>query len=127
MTAAAGAAKAPTPPSPSVAEAQTQVSVAILRDFYETEIRPLLHRTASRQLLQDRVSAQNAFHILRTVTPASVHEAVTAFEDIWEEARELNRQQRLHDLLHGWLLVHVPLSYALLLLTAVHAVQALRY
>jgi hypothetical protein len=29
--------------------------------------------------------------------------------------------------MHGWLLVHVPLSMALLLLGAVHAVVALRY
>ena len=29
--------------------------------------------------------------------------------------------------MHGWLLVHVPLSMALLLLGAVHAVIALRY
>jgi hypothetical protein len=29
--------------------------------------------------------------------------------------------------LHGWLLVHVPLSYAVLLLGAAHAVIALRY
>jgi hypothetical protein len=33
----------------------------------------------------------------------------------------------MHHVLHGWLLVHVPLSYATLLLGAVHAVIALRY
>jgi hypothetical protein len=33
----------------------------------------------------------------------------------------------MHRLLHGWLLVHVPLSYAVLLLGAIHAVVALRY
>jgi hypothetical protein len=30
-------------------------------------------------------------------------------------------------MLHGWQLVHVPLSIALLVLAAVHAVMALRY
>ena len=33
----------------------------------------------------------------------------------------------MHRLLHGWLLVHIPLSYALILLGAIHAVMALRY
>jgi hypothetical protein len=29
--------------------------------------------------------------------------------------------------LHGWLLFHIPASYALILLGAVHAFMALRY
>jgi hypothetical protein len=33
----------------------------------------------------------------------------------------------MHRLLHGWLLVHVPLSYAVLLLGAIHGFTALRY
>jgi hypothetical protein len=47
--------------------------------------------------------------------------------NICEERRQLERQRRMHDVLHGWLLVHIPTSYALLLLGAVHAVYALRY
>jgi len=39
----------------------------------------------------------------------------------------LLRQERLHRWLHGWLLLHIPLSLALILLGAVHAVMALRY
>jgi hypothetical protein len=48
-------------------------------------------------------------------------------EDICDEARQLVRQEQLHHLLHGWLLVHIPISLALILLGAVHAVMALRY
>jgi len=36
-------------------------------------------------------------------------------------------QERLHQWLHGWLLLHVPVSLALILLGAVHAVMALRW
>jgi hypothetical protein len=36
-------------------------------------------------------------------------------------------QKRLHLWLHTWLMVHVPISFALLVLTAVHAVLSLRY
>ena len=48
-------------------------------------------------------------------------------EAICEERWQLARQKRLHHLLHGWLLVHVPLSAGLLFLSVVHAVHALRY
>ena len=56
-----------------------------------------------------------------------LHESVAELESICEERRQLADQKRLHHWLHGWLLIHVPLSLALLLLGAVHAVIALRY
>ncbi len=46
---------------------------------------------------------------------------------ICNEVRLKVRQIRLHWLLHGWLLVHIPLSMALLVLMVVHAVMALYY
>jgi hypothetical protein len=61
------------------------------------------------------------------VVPPSVGDVVDEIQDICEERRQLAVQRRLHHWLHGWLLVHVPLSYALLLLSIVHAVVALRY
>ncbi len=39
----------------------------------------------------------------------------------------LIRQQRLYIWLHSWLLVHVPLSIALIVLGGIHAIMALRY
>jgi len=48
-------------------------------------------------------------------------------ENICEEEHQLSRQARIYHWLHAWLLVHVPLSIALLVLGAVHAVMALRY
>jgi len=48
-------------------------------------------------------------------------------EEICEERRQFLVQRRLHLWLHSWLLVHVPLSFALLVLAAVHAVLSLRY
>jgi len=38
------------------------------------------------------------------------------FGTICEEKRQLDQQRRYHLVLHGWLLVHIPLSYAVLLL-----------
>ena len=59
--------------------------------------------------------------------PAIVHPRLEDLENICEEERQLNRQEQLHHWLHWWLLVHVPVSFALLLLGAVHAVMALFY
>ncbi len=64
---------------------------------------------------------------LRSSMPAAFARALDDIEGICEEQRQLNRQRRLYHWLHAWLLLHVPLSIALLVLGGVHAVMALRY
>ena len=44
-----------------------------------------------------------------------------------ETRRQFDLQARIHGWLHGWLLVHVPLSFALGVLLAVHVPLALWY
>jgi hypothetical protein len=101
---------------------------APLRRFYLSEMRPFLERPKQRgQRLGDGGKASSAFAGLRTLLPTAAHAALADLEDICDEARQLTRQERLHRWLHGWLLLHIPLSLALILLGAVHAVMALRY
>ena len=101
---------------------------APLNQFYLTDMRPFLEAPQRRgQRLGDSEKARNAFVGLRTLLPAAAQATVKDLEEICEEARQLERQERLHHWLHGWLLVHIPLSLALILLGAVHAVMALRY
>ena len=101
---------------------------APLRRFYLNDMRPFLERPKQRgQRLGDTDKARAAFSGLRTLLPAGAHVTLTDLEDICDEARQLTRQERLHHWLHGWLLLHVPLSLALILLGAIHAVVALRY
>ena len=101
---------------------------APLRRFYVNEMRPFLERPKQRgQRLGDGGKASSAFAGLRTLLPTTAHSALADLEDICDEARQLTRQERLHHWLHGWLLLHIPLSLALILLGAVHAVMALRY
>jgi hypothetical protein len=59
--------------------------------------------------------------------PAGAHATVDDLQSICDEARQLQKQQRLHHWLHLWLLVHIPISLALIVLGAVHAVMALKY
>jgi hypothetical protein len=99
-----------------------------LRLFYFSDVRAFLEAPAwQRQRLGDPERANNAFAALRRLTPLVAHPALQDLQDICDETRQLMRQERLHRWLHGWLLVHIPLSLALILLGTVHAVMALRY
>ena len=105
-----------------------EAAQARLREFYLGQMRPFLERPqdGTHPLASDKLAASQ-FGQLRVLLPAAGHETLAHLEDICEEERQLNRQVRLHHWLHGWLLVHLPLSWALLALSAVHAVVALRY
>jgi hypothetical protein len=104
-------------------EADTQ-----LREFFHRELRRFLEQAGSRKLaIADAAASKAKFQQLRLLLPSNLHPIVDDLEVICEEKRELDQQTRYHRLLHGWLLVHIPLSYALLLLGAIHAVVALQY
>jgi len=100
---------------------------APLCSFYVNEMRPFLERPKRGNRFADIAAASSAFAGLRTLLPAAAHATLADLEDICDEARQLARQETLHRWLHGWLLMHIPLSLALILLGAVHAVMALRY
>jgi hypothetical protein len=106
----------------------TEEEVEPVRAFYSTELLPFLlnpGKFASR--LADETRAQAAFTKLRMLVPAPAHPVIANLEEVCKEERQLNTQLRMHRLLHLWLLAHVPLSLALLLLSAFHAVIALQY
>jgi hypothetical protein len=99
-----------------------------LRLFYFSEMRAFLEAPAwQRQSLGDPERAKNAFAALRRMMPPVAHPALDDLLSICDETRQLMRQERLHRWLHGWLLTHIPLSLALILLGAIHAFMALRY
>ena len=99
-----------------------------LVDFYRREMRPFLEsRGARHQLLSSADRSRGTFEGLRLLLPAGLQDAVKKLEQICEEERQLRRQSTLHHWLHGWLMLHIPLSFALLLLGVIHAITALRY
>ena len=100
---------------------------APLREFYVQEMRPFVQRPDRRHALADVGTAATRFNALRPLVPSVLHPAIADLESICEEERQLLTQERLQGLLHGWLLVHVPLSFALMALSVVHIVMALRY
>jgi hypothetical protein len=99
-----------------------------LCNFYSRDLRPFLQQArAQNPALSNRLKAAGIFEGLRTLLPVALHDIVKNLEDICEEERQLRRQIRYHHWLHGWLMLHVPLSLALLLLGCAHAIMALRY
>ncbi len=99
-----------------------------LRQFLENEIQPYLDRAGTRaSRLGNPAQARAMFQQVRVLLPPTLHPNIDDLENVCEEKRQLDQQSQLHKVLHGWLLVHVPLSYALLLLGAWHAVVALKF
>jgi len=122
----AGASAAVAPAAEIILLSETES--APLRTFYVQEMRLFLESPKKRgQRLADGARAASVFANLRTVLPVAAQGTVADLEDICDEARQLLQQERMHRSMHAWLLLHIPLSLALILLGAVHAVMALRW
>jgi hypothetical protein len=114
-----------------------------LRGFFDGLLHPYLEEIAEAEEANGRPASRARrdgpsplespsksaalFQDLRTKVPPEALDAVNALERIADQRRQLGRQQRLHVWLHSWLLVHLPLSVALLVLMFIHAIQATRY
>ncbi len=99
---------------------------AQLQQFYDKFVRPFLHEEYLRSSpLANPIKAEAVFSKIRTLSGvAAVKDRVGDLEVICQERRQLGEQERLHHLLHGWLLVHVPLSVALLVLGVAHVIMS---
>jgi hypothetical protein len=113
----------------AVAPARTGTAAeAKLATFYEVQVKPVLadRMPAGATLARERPAAA-AFSQLRDSMPPALKKPVEDLAEICEERRQLARQRSMHHVLHGWLFVHVPLSYGLMVLATIHAIQALQY
>ncbi len=96
--------------------------------FLDRQVRPYFAKEGARRSRFSDPSARAALfeELRRTVDPA-LHPVTRDLESLCAQREQLELQRRLHVWLHGWLLVHGPLSYAMALLAAVHAVMSLYY
>jgi hypothetical protein len=118
----AGAATAVAPARVGT-EAETKLST-----FYKVQVEPVLADSmpATATLARERPAAA-AFAQLRDSMPPALKKPVDDLAEICEERRQLARQKRMHHVLHGWLFIHVPLSYGLMVLATIHAIRAVAY
>ena len=119
-----------------------------LRAFYDKRVRPYLAQglgsperskraavvaawfSAARQtLLPSAVQPPTTkdFADLRRQLTDNLWPALDALEGYTEERRQFATQKRLQHVLHGWLLIHVPASWVMIVLLPLHAVMAVRY
>jgi hypothetical protein len=100
-----------------------------LRVYYEEQIKPFLAGAAPTTcLLPDTDRAREQFEqFLALPDLAGDRDHLEELQQLCDQRRQMAIQERLHHWLHGWLLLHVPLSLALLVLAAAHIVMALYY
>ena len=106
---------------------EINAELAELSSVFQKEIRPYLANEVKRSPLRLRDYSARLFERLRHMLPERAHPTAVAMEEICEEKRQLDRQIVLHRTLHAWLLCHIPLSLAVIVLGFVHAIGALRY
>jgi hypothetical protein len=106
---------------------ELQTELAQYSAFYENQLKPYLQNAAKKSPLKAHDYSQAEFERIRALLPESGHKTLKALEEICEEKRQLDHQIILHRTLHGWLLCHLPLSLALILLGFIHAIGAMRY
>jgi hypothetical protein len=120
-----------------------------LKNFYDRRIRPFL----AHDLPDDRQSKSAAvvhawltsvahvllatprppapsaqeFATLRQSLPENLHPVLDMLEGYTEERRQFALQKRMQHMLHGWLLLHVPASWIMMVLIPLHAVMAVRW
>jgi hypothetical protein len=98
-----------------------------LAQFYNSAVAPYLAQGAQIDRPTTSTSpASAAFAQLRT-RHASLAEPLAALEGFVREHQQRLLQRKLHWILHGWLLIHVPLSVVMIVWIPVHAIFALRY
>ncbi len=97
----------------------------LLRNMMDEEILPYLAASRGDHLrLANPNAASLFFQSLRLNLPPQFHSQLERCQLWVDERRQLDLQTKMHHWLHGWLLVHVPFSVLLLIVTAWHAVVA---
>jgi hypothetical protein len=97
-----------------------------IREFYDRQVRPYLQPRYHRGVpLANPLRAEAIFSTVRSLPGANaVKDRLDQLEEYCDERRQFATQERIHNLLHGWLLVHIPLSVALGVLTVSNIVFA---
>lgn len=103
-----------------------------LQEFYVSQIRPYLLRneswrlTGHRGTLGDIHVANRTFERVAAEFPDEVRPVLDHLRSLVSRRTDLYRQAHMRWWLHAWLIVHVPATVVLFVLTFTHAFMALR-
>ncbi len=117
----------PVPPAKAAPPTDADSEAALL-DFLDRQVIPylLLNRGDKHRLGKARFS-QDTFRFVKLRITEAYRDRVEEMEAWCEERRMLDMQAKLHHWMHGWLFIHAPISFLLLLLTFWHAYVTLFY
>jgi hypothetical protein len=124
-----------TPPAPAQvkppatpAPAHDPESEAALVEFLEQQILPYLSaQRGDRFDLGDSRYSEDLFRFVKLRVAEAYRARVEETQAWCDERRMLDLQVKLQHWLHGWLFVHAPISFLLIMLTAWHAYVTLFY
>jgi hypothetical protein len=129
---AARPATAPSSPAATTSAkpeaANDTVSQSVLLEFLDEQVLPYLAaRRGDRFRLGTSRYSEELFRFVK-LRVSEAHRARVEEIQAWcDERRMLDLQLKLQHWLHGWLFVHVPISFLLILLTGWHAYVTLFY
>jgi hypothetical protein len=122
------AAAAPAKPAAKPAPPPDPASEAVLVEFIERQILPYLQASrGDRMRLNNPRFSDDTFRFVKLRVTEGYRSRVEEIQAWCDERRMLDLQVRLHHWLHGWLFVHVPFSFLLVMLTVWHAAVTLFY
>ena len=103
-------------------------SEASLLDFLDRQILPYLAaKRGDRMLMGKPRFSEDTFRFVKLRVTEDYRERVEEMQGWCDERRMLDLQAKLHHWLHGWLFIHAPISFLLLILTVWHAFVTLFY
>jgi hypothetical protein len=123
------AVAAPAKPAKAPPPAVDPKSEAILVEVLERQVLPYLEaRRARKHPFENPLFAEDSFRFVKLRVSEAYRTRVEEMQGWCDERRMLGVQARMHHWLHGWLFVHVPISFVLVFLTGWHAfVTLFRY
>jgi hypothetical protein len=125
---APGGTPATTKPPATPAPAHDPESEAALVEFLDQQILPYLSaQRGDRFDLGDSRYAEDLFRFVKLRVAEAYRARVEEIQAWCDERRMLDLQVKLQHWLHGWLFVHAPISFLLIMLTAWHAYATLFY
>jgi hypothetical protein len=110
----------------TIAPADLQ-SAQTIRQFIEDDAESYLRaRNAAGHRLSEQRESETAFRVLRLGVTPQWAPRVDDLQSWCDERRRMDLQTKLQYWLHGWLLIHVPVSMLLIVVTLWHAIVAVR-
>jgi hypothetical protein len=98
-----------------------------LRELYSLSVKPYLDNPVGEGVLADAVKSGQVLRRYRHLLPEELHSRVERLGRICDDYRTLRLREKIQNRVDAWMVVHVPLSLALVILVAVHAIYSLRY